>query len=195
MHAVTERKQTYTTTQSQTRKSCNHLVKDTDDRFNPDSTGFHHTCDWTVLEFVEAIKSILLSRTNSFNLKNSHLLLIFPYRPALDTFFTLHLHGHLDNEGKMNGQLLSFILFALYHFYFIQLDIIFLTDQRDVLLQTSFGTGGFLFQILSLKNSSKPAPPPPPPTPLPKVLWIFSVFLFHSCRNVVFRAASVPSVL
>jgi len=88
----------------------------------------------------------------------------------------------------MDGQLLSFILFALHHFHFIQLDIIFLTDQRDVLLQTSFGTGGFLFKILSLKNSPKPPHPPPPPN----VLWISSVFLFHSCRNVVIRAASVP---
>jgi hypothetical protein len=74
----------------------------------------------------------------------------------------------------MDGQLLPFILFTLRHFYFIQLKIIFLPDKRDVLLQTSFGIGGFLFQVLSLKKLTKTSPPSPPP---PSVLGYFSGFL------------------
>jgi hypothetical protein len=51
-----------------------------------DSTGFHHSCGWPVLEFVEAMKHLLLSCTNSFTATNqlSHLLLTFTSRPALN---------------------------------------------------------------------------------------------------------------
>ena len=50
-----------------------------------DSTDFHHTCGWPVLEFVEAMKTLRLSCTNSFTATNhlSHLLPKFPSRPAL----------------------------------------------------------------------------------------------------------------
>jgi hypothetical protein len=34
-----------------------------------DSAGFRHNCDWTVLQFVETIKSLLGPCTNSFNVK------------------------------------------------------------------------------------------------------------------------------
>ena len=48
----------------------------------------------------------------------------------------------LDNERKMEGQSLQFISFTPHNFYFIQIEIIFLTGLRDVLLHTSFGIGG-----------------------------------------------------
>ena len=52
-----------------------------------DSTDFHHTCGWPVLEFVEAMKPLRLSCTNSFTATNqlSHLLPKFTSRPALHT--------------------------------------------------------------------------------------------------------------
>jgi hypothetical protein len=76
----------------------------------------------------------------------------------------------------MDVQSLPFILFTLNHFYLIQWD--FLTAQRDVLLHTSFGAGGFLFQILSLKNSPKPTCPPPGP---PKYFGVFFFILAETC--------------
>jgi hypothetical protein len=49
-------------------------------------TVFHHACGWTLLQFVGAIKSHLLSCSNSFIVTNSQLLLIITYRPALYTY-------------------------------------------------------------------------------------------------------------
>ena len=45
-----------------------------------DNTGFRHTRGWTVLQFVEAVRSLLLSCTNTFTVTKqiSHLLLKFP---------------------------------------------------------------------------------------------------------------------
>ena len=78
-----------------------------------DSTGFRLTCYWTVLEFVEAIKSVLLSRTNSFKVIKS--------RPVqhYTLVLTLQLHDRLDNKRKMDGQMLPIISFILHNFYFI----------------------------------------------------------------------------
>jgi hypothetical protein len=90
----------------------------------------------------------------------------------------------------MEGQTLPFISFSLPNFYFLQLKIIFLTGQTEVLLHTSFVIGGdfvpsSVTKISPILDS--------PPSSKKSDLGYFSVFL-HSRRNVVFGAASVPSI-
>jgi len=65
------------------------------------------------------------------------------------------------------------------------MEIIFLNDQRGLLLHTSFCTGGVLLQVLSLKQFPKISPPFNS-TP------IFQGFV---ARNILLGAASVPAVL
>jgi hypothetical protein len=91
----------------------------------------------------------------------------------------------------MEGQSLLFISFTVHNFYFIQSEIIFLTDQTELLLHISFSIGGSLVP----RSFSKIAPildrPSPPPS---STVVSFTVFL-HSCRNIVLGAAAFPSVL
>jgi len=83
----------------------------------------------------------------------------------------------------MDGQSLPFTSFTVHNFYFIQLQIIFQTVRRNVLLHTSFGTGGGFVPGFITKQI------------LENITTLPTYPIHHSCSNVVFRAASFPSVL
>ena len=112
-------------------------------------------------------------------------------------FRTLQLHDRLDNERKTGGQSFPFISFCLHNFYFTQSEIVFLNGQRDVLLHTSFGTGGGFVPRSVTKKIAKPWPPSLPSphptltqTPTPthtnnhfRIIYCLSSFLQKHCAR------------
>jgi hypothetical protein len=90
----------------------------------------------------------------------------------------------------MEGRSIPFVSFTLHDFYFIRLEIIFLIVQRDVLLHTTFSTGGGFVPHSVTKKFVKTWPPSPQsPPPLPRQCFMifscFSSFLQNRCVWIV----------
>jgi hypothetical protein len=54
-----------------------------------DSAGFRHNCDWTVLQFVEAIKSLLIPCIKLFNVKYFTFTINIPVPSSTIQFFLI----------------------------------------------------------------------------------------------------------
>ena len=67
----------------------------------------------------------------------------------------------------MDGQSLPFTSFTKHNFYSIPSEIIFVTDEREVTLHTSFGIGGgFVPRSVTKQFANTWTPPPPPQSAL-----------------------------